>query len=106
MHIPAMKSEQPDKSMAFWQSPKKSIIKPEMYGPIIWPMLKVVVKKATANFIEPACLIFPSINTKPTMPTTPIPNAMQANNEAPIPSKKYKVSIPVEQVKQDKAKEI
>ena len=77
-----------------------------MYGPIIWPMLKVVVKKATANVIEPQCRIFPSINTKPTMPTTPIPYAMQANNEAPIPSKKYKVSIPVEQVKQDKAKEI
>ena len=77
-----------------------------MYGPIIWPMLKVVVKKATANVIDPACLIFPSINTKPTMPTTPIPYAMQANNEAPIPSKKYKVSIPVEQVKQDKARDI
>ena len=77
-----------------------------MYGPIIWPRLKVVVKKATANVIDPACLIFPSINTKPTMPTTPIPYAMQANNEAPIPSKKYKVSIPVEQVKQDKARDI
>ena len=46
-----------------------------MYGPIIWPMLKVVVKKATANVIEPECRIFPSINTKPTMPTTPIPYA-------------------------------
>ena len=77
-----------------------------MYGPTIWPMLKVVVKKATANLIEPACRIFPSINTKPTMPTTPMPYAKQANNEAAIPSKKYKVSIPVEQVKQDKAKEI
>ena len=69
-------------------------------------MLKVVVKKATANVIDPACLIFPSINTKPTMPTTPIPYAMHANNEAPIPSKKYRVSIPVEQVKQDKARDI
>ena len=73
---------------------------------MIWPTLKVVVKKATANFIEPVCLIFPSINTKPTIPTTPIPYAMHANNEAPVPSKKYKVSIPMEQVKQDKAKEI
>jgi hypothetical protein len=31
---------------------------------------------------------------------------MQANKDAPIPSKKYKVSIPMEQVKQDKDKEI
>jgi hypothetical protein len=69
-------------------------------------MLKVVVKKATANFIEPECRIFPSINTKPTIPTTPIPYAMQANKDALTPSKKYNVSIPVEQVKQDKAKEI
>ena len=73
---------------------------------MIWPTLKVVVKKATANFIEPACLIFPSINTKPTMTTTPIPYAMQASNEAPIQSKKYKVSIPVEHVKQDRAKDM
>ena len=77
-----------------------------MYGPTIWPMLKVVVKKATANFIEPECRIFPSINTKPTMPTTPIPYAAQANKEAAIPSKKYKISIPAEQVKQDNAKDI
>ena len=77
-----------------------------MYGPTIWPMLKVVVKKATANVIDPACLIFPSINTKPTMPTTPNPYATQANNEAPIPSKKYNVSIPEEQVRHDRARDI
>ena len=77
-----------------------------MYGPVICPTLKVVVKNATANFIEPECRIFPSINTKPTIPTTPIPYATQANKDAPTPSKKYKVSIPMEQVKQDKDKEI
>ena len=77
-----------------------------MYGPEICPILKVVVRNATANFTEPLWRIFPSNKTRPTIPTTPKPYAMQANSDEIGLSKKYKRNIPNEVVKHDKDSDI